>query len=197
MSFLFKSKKQQQPASALPAATRNITSSDGPPASSIPTANGTRAAPAPREPEPARNSPQAKTPTPTASVNNSLSSLHAVDNTASPEPTKLRERSDSQLQVTQFLCVSLPSRSPSVAAQSRWTAPKVSRADADISTRMGAPCNHPHSAASPSLLTRGLNVASTSPPPAAPSRAMAPQSIPSHPRTELYSSWVVWSTGPL
>ncbi|EOD44010.1 Kelch repeat type 1 [Neofusicoccum parvum] len=100
MSFLFKSKKQQQPASALPAASRNITSSDGPPASSIPTANGMRTGPAPREVEQARNSPQAQTPTPTASVNNSLSSLQQHDNTASPEPTKNRERSDSQLQVT-------------------------------------------------------------------------------------------------
>lgn len=98
MSFLFKSKKQQQPASALPAASRNITSSDGPPASSIPTANGMRTGPAPREVEQARNSPQAQTPTPTASVNNSLSSLQQHDNTASPEPTKNRERSDSQLQ---------------------------------------------------------------------------------------------------
>ncbi|KAB2580570.1 Kelch repeat-containing protein 2 [Lasiodiplodia theobromae] len=98
MAFLFKSKKQQQPATALPAATRNITSSDGPPASSIPTANGSRSGPPPREVEQARNSPQAQTPTPTASVNNSVSSLPGTDNTASPEPTKMRERSNSQLQ---------------------------------------------------------------------------------------------------
>ncbi|OJD33926.1 cell polarity protein [Diplodia corticola] len=99
MAFLFKSKKQQPPASALPAASRNITSSDGPPpASSIPTANGARAGPPPREAEPARNSPQAQTPTPTASVNNSVSSLQGTEHTASPEPTKLRERSNSQLQ---------------------------------------------------------------------------------------------------
>ncbi|KAL1644197.1 Negative regulator of mitotic exit [Diplodia intermedia] len=100
MAFLFKSKKQQQPpASALPAASRNITSSDGPPpASSIPTANGARAGPPPREVEQARNSPQAQTPTPTASVNNSVSSLQGTEHTASPEPTKLRERSNSQLQ---------------------------------------------------------------------------------------------------
>ncbi|ORY09193.1 hypothetical protein BCR34DRAFT_375419 [Clohesyomyces aquaticus] len=92
MSFLF-GKKNKQQNNALPAATRDITSSHGP-GSQIPTVNGAGA----REPEKPRSGPPAQTPTPGASVNNSLSSLQNPATTASPEPKTLRDRSDSDYQ---------------------------------------------------------------------------------------------------
>ncbi|OCL08257.1 cell polarity protein-like protein [Glonium stellatum] len=91
MSFLFgKSKKHQY--AALPAATRDITSSHGQ-GSLIPTTNGLGG----RDPEKARGGPPTQTPTPGSSVNNSLNSLQGPGNTSSPEPKTLRERSDSEL----------------------------------------------------------------------------------------------------
>jgi hypothetical protein len=96
MSFLFgKSKKHQN--TALPAATRDISSSHGQ-GSLIPTANGLGG----RDPEKARGGPPTQTPTPGSSVNNSLNSLQAPTNTSSPEPKTLRERSDSELHVSLF-----------------------------------------------------------------------------------------------
>jgi hypothetical protein len=91
MSFLFG--KKNKPAgnaardapSALPPATRDITSSQGPPPSQTPV---------PREPEKGdkvekgRPGPPAQTPTPGGgSVNNSFSSLQRPSNTSSPEPS--------------------------------------------------------------------------------------------------------------
>ena len=98
MSFLFGKKnkqQQQQQSSALPPATRNISSSHGQ-GSQIPTANGAGA----RDPENDRSAPATQTVTPGTSVNNSLSSLQGPSNTASPEPKALRERSDSDFQVS-------------------------------------------------------------------------------------------------
>ena len=92
MSFLFGKKNKQQP-NALPPATRDITSSSGP-GSQIPTANGAGA----RDFDKGRSGPQAGTPTPGASVNNSLSSLNPATAT-SPEPKTLRDRTDSDFQV--------------------------------------------------------------------------------------------------
>ncbi|KAF2839079.1 hypothetical protein M501DRAFT_1057378 [Patellaria atrata CBS 101060] len=91
MSFLFKSKKHQH--SALPAASRDLSSAHGH-TSQIPTVNGFAgrgdavSSPAPNQ-----------TPTPGSSVNNSLNSLQGALGTASPDPTKgLRGRADSELQ---------------------------------------------------------------------------------------------------
>ncbi|CAD0099223.1 unnamed protein product [Aureobasidium mustum] len=105
MSFLFKSSKKQQ-GSALPAATRNIKSSDGPgPPSNIPSASG-------HARDGSNGSPREKsqqTPTPGTSVN-SLNSLgeklqdspqwssEKPSNTPSPEQKALRDRADSDLQ---------------------------------------------------------------------------------------------------
>ncbi|KAF2192504.1 hypothetical protein K469DRAFT_735480 [Zopfia rhizophila CBS 207.26] len=92
MSFLF-GKKNKQQNNALPAATREISSSHGQ-GSQIPTANGLSG----RDPEKSRGGPQMQTPTPGASVNNSLSSLQNPGSTASPEPKTLRDRSESDYQ---------------------------------------------------------------------------------------------------
>jgi hypothetical protein len=103
MSFLFKSSKKQQ-ASALPAATRNVKSSDGttPPSASGHARHGS--AGSPRE-------KTEQTPTPGTSVNslNSLgdklqdsaswSSDKPANNTPSPEQKAPREPADSDLQV--------------------------------------------------------------------------------------------------
>src|ERR1700722_7127404 len=96
MSFLFgKSKKHQN--TALPTATRDISSSHGQ-CSLIPTANGLGG----RAPEKARCGPRTHTPTTVSSGNNSLNSLQAPTNPPSPEPKTLRERSDSELHVSLF-----------------------------------------------------------------------------------------------
>lgn len=98
MSFLFGKKnkqQQQQQGNALPPATRDITSSHGQ-GSQIPTANGSGA----KDPEKGRGGPQTQTPTPGTSVNNSLNSLQTPGNTASPEPKTLRDRADSDHQVS-------------------------------------------------------------------------------------------------
>ncbi|KAH7078587.1 hypothetical protein FB567DRAFT_139063 [Paraphoma chrysanthemicola] len=97
MSFLF-GKKNKQQSSALPAATREITSSHGqaPPA---PLLNGGGV----RDVEKSRPPPQAQTPTPGGSVNNSLSSLQNQPNATTPEPKALRERADSNAQAGRLM----------------------------------------------------------------------------------------------
>ncbi|KAF2265300.1 hypothetical protein CC78DRAFT_553042 [Lojkania enalia] len=92
MSFLF-GKKNKQQNSALPPATRNISSSHGQ-GSQIPTVNGSGSL----DVEKNRSGPQAQSATPGVSVNNSLSSLQNPTNTSSPEPKALRDRSDSDFQ---------------------------------------------------------------------------------------------------
>lgn len=107
MSFLFKSSKKQQ-ASALPAATRTIRSSEGPGSSpSNPHFLG-------HARDGSGGSPREKsqqTPTPGTSVNsvNSLAeklqdspqwSADKQSNTPSPEQKALRDRGDSDLQVS-------------------------------------------------------------------------------------------------
>ncbi|KAF2867130.1 cell polarity protein-like protein [Massariosphaeria phaeospora] len=103
MSFLFGKKNKQQPSTALPPASRDISSSHGQ-GSQIPTANGAGA----REPEKARaagsqpqSQSQSQTPTPGTSVNNSLNSLQNPGTTTSPEPKTsltLRDRAESDFQ---------------------------------------------------------------------------------------------------
>lgn len=74
MSFLFKSSKQKNPnPNALPAASRDIKSSDGP-GSQIPTLNGVV------------NGVKPASPTPGSSVNNSLASL-AENNAPNGRPS--------------------------------------------------------------------------------------------------------------
>ncbi|KAL6712530.1 Negative regulator of mitotic exit [Coniothyrium glycines] len=92
MSFLF-GKKNKQQSSALPAATRDITSShaQGPPP---PALNGVVA----RDPEKGRPGPQSQNSTPSASVNNSFSSLREPPNTSTPEPKALRDRPEPNAQ---------------------------------------------------------------------------------------------------
>jgi hypothetical protein len=102
MSFLFGKKNKQQQGSALPQASRELSSSHGP-ASQPPLANGGPG----REPEKGRAGPPGQASTPGTSVNNSLSSLNAL-NTASPEPKGLRERSDSDYQVSSHVLSSSP-----------------------------------------------------------------------------------------
>ncbi|KAJ4286828.1 Negative regulator of mitotic exit [Kalmusia sp. IMI 367209] len=92
MSFLF-GKKNKQPGNALPPATRDIGSSHGQPGSQIPTANGAGARDPP-EKQRSGSGTQASTPG-TASVNNSLSSLQGLGNTASPEPKALRDQGNA------------------------------------------------------------------------------------------------------
>lgn len=94
MSFLFgKKNKQQQQPGALPAATREISSShgQGPPPAAI---NGAGI----RDIEKSRPGPQTQTPTPGGSVNNSLSSLQNPGSVTTPEPKALRERPDPNSQ---------------------------------------------------------------------------------------------------
>ncbi|KAH9868231.1 hypothetical protein J1614_007303 [Plenodomus biglobosus] len=91
MSFLFGKKNKPSP-SALPAATRDITSSHGqtPQPASL---NGAAAA---RDIsfEKTRAGAQSQTPTPGGSVNNSLSSLQNHGHSSTPEPKALRERAE-------------------------------------------------------------------------------------------------------
>jgi hypothetical protein len=86
MSFLF-GKKSKQQNNALPPATRDISSSSGP------AANGAGG----------RVGPSSQTPTPGASVNNSLNNLQAAGNAPGPaggsgpgpEQKAMRERGDA------------------------------------------------------------------------------------------------------
>jgi hypothetical protein len=82
MSFLFKSKKNQ--ASGLPQATREISSSHGA-GTNIPAANGMSGFQQPRGPSATPGS---------NSNNNSLSSIPGLS--GSPEPTRMRDRADSE-----------------------------------------------------------------------------------------------------
>src|SRR5689334_2414613 len=94
MSFLFgkKSKHQQQPpSSALPPATRNITSSHGPDQQPPAALNGASS----RDADKSRGAPQGPSSTPSGSVNNSLSSLQA----STPEQKALRDKTDPNAQV--------------------------------------------------------------------------------------------------
>ncbi|KAF2643092.1 hypothetical protein P280DRAFT_394210 [Massarina eburnea CBS 473.64] len=112
MSFLFGKKNKPQAnaareaANALPPATREITSSHGPPPANIP---------APREQEKVLRTgppPQASTPS-GGSVNNSLSSLNGPGITASPEPT-MRNRAE--------VSASIPNqRNPSEGSPYPWS----------------------------------------------------------------------------
>ncbi|KAJ4373860.1 Negative regulator of mitotic exit [Neocucurbitaria cava] len=86
MSFLFGKKNKQQPPGALPAATREISSSHGQ-GPTPPAINGGL-----RDVEKNRGGPQTQTPTPGGSVNNSLSSLQNPGNVTTPEPKALRDR---------------------------------------------------------------------------------------------------------
>lgn len=83
MAFLFKSKKNPPPGS-LPPATRNIHTSEGTsPVSGL--ANGLREGGA------------VQSPTSSGSVNNSINS---VPGTNSPDPTRMRQRAESESQVS-------------------------------------------------------------------------------------------------
>lgn len=95
MSFLF-GKKNKQQSNALPAATREITSSHGPappPVGAAPNGGAIRDA------EKNRPGPQSQTPTPGSSVNNSFSSLNNQGNATAPEQKALRDRADPNPQV--------------------------------------------------------------------------------------------------
>ncbi|KAH7126888.1 hypothetical protein B0J11DRAFT_526702 [Dendryphion nanum] len=107
MSFLFGKKNKQQQGNALPPATRDISSSQGP-ASQIPAANGTPK----QEPKKSHDGTPSQTPTPGTSVNNSLSSLQNPVTTASPEPKTLRDRADSDNQNNQRSTTRNPQDSP-------------------------------------------------------------------------------------
>lgn len=86
MSFLFGKKSKAQP-SALPAASREISSSHGQP-QQAPVLNGA----------PIRDAEKTSSQG-SASVNNSLNSLQNPGNAPTPEPKALRERADSSAQV--------------------------------------------------------------------------------------------------
>lgn len=87
MAFLFKSKKNQQGA-GLPPAARNIHTSEGTISEKPPgLTNG----------EKQREGGAVQSPTPSSSVNNSLSS---VTGTSSPDPVRMRQRAESESQVS-------------------------------------------------------------------------------------------------
>ncbi|CAO2657683.1 Nn.00g038090.m01.CDS01 [Neocucurbitaria sp. VM-36] len=92
MSFLFGKKNKQQQPGALPAATREISSSHGQGPTPAAINGGTR------DVEKNRGGPQTQTPTPGGSVNNSLSSLQNPANVTTPESKVLRERVDPNAQ---------------------------------------------------------------------------------------------------
>lgn len=100
MAFLFKSKKNsntQQQNAALPAAARNIHTSEGAPSSTTPSAlNGALKD---------RESGLSQTPTPSSSYNNSLNS---VANPSSPDLKRVRQRADSESQVRCSLSLVCP-----------------------------------------------------------------------------------------
>lgn len=118
MSFLFgkKNKQQQQqqqapqqPANALPPATRDISSSHGP-GHQPSTSNGANNI---RDAEKSRGGPPAQTSTPGGSANNSLSSLQNALSAQAPEPKALREKTDANPQVRPAL--PCPALSPSAS----------------------------------------------------------------------------------
>ncbi|KAL4799803.1 hypothetical protein BDV19DRAFT_236991 [Aspergillus venezuelensis] len=83
MAFLFKSKKNQQ-ATGLPPATRNVHTSEGTPAGSGATLNGSK-----------DGMPSSQTPTPSGSYNNSLNSVNSAN---SPDQQRVRQRAESESQ---------------------------------------------------------------------------------------------------
>lgn len=88
MAFLFKSKKPQpQPGGpGIPPASRNIHTSEGAMQEKQPFVNGDRP----------RDMGRIVSPTPSGSINNSLNS---VTTPSSPDPTRVRQRADSETQV--------------------------------------------------------------------------------------------------
>lgn len=90
MAFLFKSKKaqpgQQPGAQGLPPASRNIHTSEGSMQEKQPFVNGDRP----------RDMGRIVSPTPSGSINNSLNS---VTTPGSPDPSRVRQRADSETQV--------------------------------------------------------------------------------------------------
>lgn len=90
MAFLFKSKKHQQ-GSGLPPASRNVHTSEGPPANPNPNP------PAAAQPSGAkeRDGSHSQTPTPSSSYNNSLNSLNGTN---SPDHPRMRQRAESESQ---------------------------------------------------------------------------------------------------
>ncbi|EEA20674.1 Negative regulator of mitotic exit [Talaromyces marneffei ATCC 18224] len=104
MAFLFKSKKaqpgQQPGAQGFPPASRNIHTSEGSMQEKQPFVNGDRP----------RDMGRMVSPTPSGSINNSLNS---VTTPGSPDPSRMRQRADSETQ---------PPRSQSSAATSSPTA---------------------------------------------------------------------------
>ncbi|KAJ5551104.1 hypothetical protein N7461_005802 [Penicillium sp. DV-2018c] len=87
MAFLFKSKKaQQSQGNPLPAATRNVHTSEGAPSTGSPTlANGAKG-----------DVMSSQTPTPSGSFSNSL---HSVTSPKSPDAIRPRQRAESESQV--------------------------------------------------------------------------------------------------
>jgi hypothetical protein len=91
MAFLFKSKKNQQ-GTTLPPATRNLHTSEGAPSTGgpPPMTNGIKEG----------NAFAQHTPTSSSSYNNSLSSATSP---TSPDPVKVRQRAESESQVSGIL----------------------------------------------------------------------------------------------
>jgi len=87
MAFLFKSKKNQQ-GTALPPAARNVHTSEGSPSTGAPSiANGARS----------EGNAFSATPTPSSSYNNSLNSATSP---TSPDNVRMRQRAESESQVS-------------------------------------------------------------------------------------------------
>ncbi|KAJ5103781.1 hypothetical protein N7532_004310 [Penicillium argentinense] len=102
MAFLFKSKKNQQ-GTALPAATRNVHTSEGTPSTGTPPlSNGSKV----------EGNAFAQTPTPSSSYNNSLNSATGPTSPTSPDPVRMRQRAESESQVC-----------PATSAASQWHSP--------------------------------------------------------------------------
>ncbi|KAF7589792.1 Negative regulator of mitotic exit [Aspergillus hancockii] len=85
MAFLFKSKKNQQN-STIPAATRNVHTSEGAPTNVSAVPNGAKE----------RDGSVSHTPTPSSSYNNSLNSVNSIN---SPDQQRLRQRAESESQI--------------------------------------------------------------------------------------------------
>ncbi|GAD92115.1 cell polarity protein (Tea1), putative [Paecilomyces variotii No. 5] len=116
MAFLFKSKKTQQQNAGLPPATRNIHTSEGAPSStSSGSLNGSRD----------REGGPVQSPTPSGSVNNSLSSVAGVN---SPDGQRPRPRAESESQVPraqQSMNGTPPPNTSSNAALYPWSQRKL------------------------------------------------------------------------
>ncbi|GFN17831.1 negative regulator of mitotic exit [Aspergillus tubingensis] len=103
MAFLFKSKKHQQ-GSGLPPASRNVQSSEGPPANPSPNPSAAAQPSGAKE----RDGSHSQTPTPSSSYNNSLNSLNGTN---SPDHPRMRQRAESESQ-SQRPQQAAPSNSP-------------------------------------------------------------------------------------